>query len=374
MRVLNKAFAFSTGIILLSNLAFAQPITLTDINYNFDQTKVDASEDSFHFLRSFADYYFKIIAKNTHSLNIAKKAGAISGWCVGDAHAENFGILIQEDDSNIFTMNDMDDSGPCPVAYDLLRMLVSTKLYMPNINANEIIKSYTAGLSGKNVKLPNAIKSMDNDATKKGKQISAKKIQGNVFKRKNSMEEVGSDLKVKITSLLQTQYKAENLRVLDMIATSKIGGGSSGLQRYEILISNSQNQLIHLELKELVAPSITSVATTAIPNQASRIKKTLKIILGEMSSHYYNVFKIQEKDMLLRPKFSGNQGIKLSDSSDKDNVEIINFEAYILGVIHSNTVNVSDYSRALDKMDSSDWEDDIKAFTILFNNKFNELK
>ena len=371
---MNKAIAFSTGLMLLSSVVFAQPSSLTDINYNFDQTKVDASQDSFHFLRSFADYYFKIISKNSGSINLAKKAGTISGWCVGDAHPENFGILIQEDDSNIFTMNDMDDSGPCPVAYDLLRMLVSSKLYMPNIDANEIIKSYIDGLTGKNAKIPSAIKSMDKDSSKAGMQISAKKLQGNAFKRKSSMQEVGTGLKEKITLLLESQYKKEKLRVLDVVATSKIGGGSSGLQRYEVLITNSQGQLIHLELKELVEPAIISVATASIPDQVHRIKKTLESHQGIKASRYYNVFNIQGKDMLLRPKFSGNQGITLADSSDKENEEIINFEAFILGRLHGNSINISAYTTALDKMDSKNWEDDINAFTTLFNKKYKELK
>ncbi|MEA9357211.1 DUF2252 family protein [Bacteriovorax sp. PP10] len=371
---MKKAIALTTGLMLLSNVALARTSSLQDINYNFDQTKVNASENSFFFLRSFVDYYFGVIAKNTDSLNIAKKAGSFNGWCVGDAHPENFGILIQDDNSTIFTMNDLDDSGPCPVAYDLLRILVSSRLYMPNISSQDILNSYSDGLKGKNAKIPDAILSMDKDATKAGMQIAAKKLQGNAFKRKSTMEEVGQNLKVQLTSLLQAQYKSENLRVLDMVATSKVGGGSGGLQRYEILITNTQNQLIQLELKELVAPSIVPVATAPIPDQNSRMKKTLQITQGDNSSHYYNVFNIQGKNMLLRPKFSGNMGVTLADSSDKDNKEIINFEAYILGRIHANSVNVKDYTKALDNMDSKNWEDDIGAFTNLFNKKYNELK
>lgn len=374
MNIMKKAFAFSTGILLLSSVALAGPNSLTDINYKFDQTKVNASEDSFHFLRAFVDYYFGVIAKNTNSLHIAKKAGAFSGWCVGDAHAENFGILIQDDNSTIFTMNDMDDSGPCPVAYDLLRILVSSRLYISSISSQEIINSYIDGLKGKSATIPDVIKSMDKDAMKAGMQIAAKKLQGNTFKRKNTMEEVSTNLKVQITSLLQTYYKSETLRVLDMVATSKIGGGSGGLQRYEVLITNIHNQLIHLELKELVTPSIASVATAPIPEQATRINKTLAITQGDKSSHYYNVFNIQGKNMLLRPKFSGNQGVTLADSNNKDNKEIINFEAYILGRIHANSVNVNAYATALGSMDSKNWEDDISAFTALFNKRFNELK
>lgn len=374
MNISNKAIVFFTGLMLLSNVTLAQPNSLTDINYKFDQTKLDESEDTFQFMRSFAGYYYGIIAKNTNSLNIANIAGKFGGWCVGDAHPENFGILIQKDGPNIFTMNDMDDSGPCPIAYDLLRMLVSSRLYMSDIDAQEIIKSYTDGLNGKNASIPNTIKSMDKDATKAGKEISSKKLNGNTFKRKSSMEEVGSSIKAEISSVLQAQYKNEKLRVLDIVATSKVGGGSGGLQRYQILITNADKHFIHLELKELVTPSIAPVATASIPDQATRIKKTIQINLGLSASLYYNVLSIQGKSMLLRPKFSGNKGVTLADSSEKENIEIINFEAFIMGRIHANSINVEDYTKALGNMDSYKWEDDIEAFTILLNKKFNELK
>lgn len=371
---MNKVITLFAGSMLLSSITFAKPASLTDINYNFDQNKVNVSADTFHFLRSFVGYYFGLIANNTNSLHIAKKAGSFDGWCVGDAHPENFGIILQKNDQVIFTMNDMDDSGPCPVAYDLLRILVSSRLYMPNISAQDIIKSYSDGLKGKSTLIPDSIKSMAKDALKKGVQIESKDLQGDRFKRKSSMEEVDSSTKGQITSLLQTQYRNEGLRILDIVATSKVGGGSGGLQRYKILISSTTKQLIVLELKELVTPAIAPVATSLIPDQESRMKTSLKITQGIDFSHYYNVFNVQGKSMLLRPKFSGNLGVTLADSSDKDNTDIINFEAYILGRIHANSVKVKDYSNAIDSMDSKKWEDDIGAITELFNKKFSSLK
>ena len=111
------------------NLSQAQEVSsFDDINYQFDASKLDASANTFHFTRSFVDYYYAIIAKNTAQLNIAKAASSFTGWCVGDAHPENFGILLQNNSKSLFSMNDMDDFGPCPLAYDFLRLLVSSRL------------------------------------------------------------------------------------------------------------------------------------------------------------------------------------------------------------------------------------------------------
>ena len=361
-------------LIFSSQITLGDTSTFHDINYNFDQKKVDATVDSFHFLRSFVDYYFNLIAQNDNALHIVKKAGNYTGWCVGDAHAENFGILLQENGSALFTMNDMDDSGPCPVALDLLRLLVSSRLYMPNIDTQAMINSYLNGLNGKSVTFPNSIKSMNADAHNAGIQIEAKKLKGNTLKRKESMNEVDSTVKAQITNLLENQNQTEHLKVLDMVSTSKIGGGSGGLLRYEVLITNTKKQLIHLELKELTTPAIAAVATVSIPDQASRMKKALQIDQGSGYSHYYSVFNIQGKIMLLRPKFAGNLGVSLADSSDRENVEIINFESFILGRIHAGSVNVKEYGSALNEMNADKWEEDISAMTSFFNKKFNQLK
>ena len=142
----------------------------------------------------------------------------------------------------------------------------------------------------------------------------------------------------------------------------------------EILISNTKKQLIQLELKELIAPSITSVATNTIPDQASRMNTSLRMDQGTSFSHYYNVFNIRGIDMLLRPKFTGNIGVTLSDSTDKSNTEIINYEAYVLGCLHASTVNLKNYSNALDSISADHWEEDISSMTDHFNEKFIELK
>jgi len=382
MKFKNKTLVMSVIIMLFSNMVFGQTAALEDINYNFDQTKVEASKDSFHFLRSFVDYYFGVIAKNSNSLHTAKIAGGLGGWCVGDAHAENFGVLLQEKfgaliqsgNSVLFTMNDMDDSGPCPVVYDILRLIVSSRLYLPGIDTQELLKSYTDGLTGKRATAPNAIDSMTKDALKAGLEISPKNLNGKLLKQKSEMNEVDTSTRAIITSQLQEAYKDENLIILDMLSTMKVGGGSGGLLRFEILITNDKKQMIHLELKELVTPSIAPVASTTIPDQGQRIQKTLEIVQGKEFSHYYNVLVIQDKKMLLRPKFSGNLRLSLSDFSDKVNLEIINFEAYVLGGIHANSVDVGSYLNMLNSISPKDWEDDISSFVNLFNKKFSELK
>jgi hypothetical protein len=355
--------------ILCASMASA---SIQDVPYQFDQEKIAASDDSFHFLRSFVDYYYNLVAANKDKLNITK-VSSFSGWCVGDAHPENFGVLLQNNSSALFTMNDMDDFGPCPVAYDVLRLFVSSRLYLPSIDLNALYQSYQQGLLSGKVIVPASIQAMIQAAQQTGTQVEAKKLNGNMFKRKSSMTEVTANEKKSIMDEVESLFKAESLKVLDIVATSKVGGGSGGLSRYEVLCKTGK-QFLHLELKTLVAPGIQVIATGAIPPQAERMKDALIVEQGQNYSHYYDVLNITGNTMLLRPKFAGNIGVDLTQASTTENTNIILFEAYVLGRIHAESVQAGSYLASLRNFSVAQLESDVNALTTLFNTKFTSLK
>jgi uncharacterized protein (DUF2252 family) len=366
---MKKTFLLLFFSSFLLNIANAK---LADVSYQFDSTKVAASDDSFHFLRSFVDYYYDLLAVNKPQLYISK-ASNYSGWCVGDAHPENFGVVLKNDSTPIFTMNDMDDFGPCPIAYDLLRLLVSSRLYLSSIDLNEIVSSYKLGLQGNSIAIPSSIQNMIQTAKVAGTSVSPKKVKGNSLKRKSESREVTLAEKQIITNNLETLYKGESLKVKDLIATTKVGGGSGGLSRYEVLcIAN--NQLLHVELKELTTPAIAAVATGGIPNQSERMKDALQVEQGNNFSHYYDVLNISGKEMLLRPRFAGNIGVDLTLNSEQDNTAIIEFEAYVLGRIHAESVDVKSYLASLNSLSGSQIESDVVALTDFFSKKYVSLK
>jgi hypothetical protein len=365
-----KLLFFITTLLLSSSL-FAQ---LEDVQYTFDQNKILNSKDSFHFLRSFVDLFYLVLAKNKSNLYISKKLGNISGWCAGDAHPENFGSMLLENEKVIFSINDMDDSGSCPVAFDFLRLLVSSKLFDNEIKVENLINAYFLGLNGKYMPIPQEINDLIKESQQNGMQIDPKKLQGNLLKRKQGSVEVDVEFKKIITQIIEQKLSNEGARVLDIVSFTKSSGGSAGMERFEILIENSQNKLIHLELKELIAPSIYPVATESIPSQSERMKKSLEIDQGQIFSHYYTVINMNSKDMLLRPKFSGNVGLSLTDYSAAETEEAIAFEAFVLGRIHSETVDMPTYLKLLNETDVKDWETDVDNLVIFFNQKYEHLK
>lgn len=349
---------------------------LTDVAYSFDRAKLDAAADSFHFLRSYVDYFYLLVKANRGSLQAVSAADGVPGWCVGDAHPENFGALIQNDGTSLFTMNDIDDSGPCPVVLDLYRLMVSSRLYDQNTKLDKLVQAYAAGLQGQAYEMPSPVADMLAKSRKKGTAPDPKKVSGNRLLRGDNMYELNSGELAQIKTALASMSAALSPRVkmLDAVSTSKVGGGSGGLLRYEVLLDNG-GALLHLEFKEEVTPSIYPVAAGQIPSTPQRVATTIRMDQGPGSSALYSVVTISGKYMFVRPRFDGNVGMSLDKQNDKDNTDIIRCEAYMLGKIHARSVkNAGSWARQVQALPSSAWESDAALMTAQFSLKFSQLQ
>ena len=349
---------------------------LTDVAYSFDKDKLDAAKDPFHFLRSYVDYFYLLVQANRGSLQAVSAVDNIPGWCVGDAHPENFGVLIQNNGSSLFTMNDVDDSGPCPVVLDLYRLMASSRLYDVNTKLDKLVQAYAAGLQGQAYEVPPPVAVMIAKSKKKGTAPDPEKVSGDRLVRDGSMQDLTGVELVQIKTALYALSGSLSPRVklLDAVSTSKIGGGSGGLLRYEVLLDNG-GALLHLEFKEEVPPSIYPVAAGQIPGTPQRISTTILMGQGAGASALYHVVTVAGKYMLIRPRFDGNVGMSLDKQSDKDNKDIIRYEAYVLGKIHGRSVQSSgNWSRRILNIPDAAWENDVDLMTRQFELKFSQLK
>ncbi|MCX5784179.1 MAG: DUF2252 family protein [Elusimicrobia bacterium] len=354
----------------------AEAQNLTDVPYSFDQAKLDAANDSFHFLRSYVDYFYLLIKANRGSLRAVSAVDNVPGWCVGDAHPENFGVLIQNDGSSVFTMNDMDDSGPCPVVLDLYRLMVSSRLYSGKTKLDKLLQAYAAGLRGQTYTVPAPVTDMINKSQKKGITPDPKKIDGGKILRDSNMRDVDAGELAQIKAALASLGGGLSpvAKLLDAVATSKIGGGSGGLLRYEVLLDNG-GALLQLEFKEEPTPSIYPVAAAQIPETTQRIPTTILMEQGSGASSLYSVAAVSGKAMLIRPRFDGNVAMSLDKQTEQDNKDIIRYEAYVLGRIHARSLQKTDaLARLLQVISGSAWEDDVTLMTRHFDLKFYQLK
>lgn len=370
-----KKTIFSFLIFVSSLVAAKNKESLTDVTYKFDPVKLEQAQDSFHFLRTYVDYYYLLIKENESSLKAISPLLKYAGQCVGDAHAENFGFLLQENLKPLFTMNDIDDFGPCPVVLDIFRFLLSSKLYDQNLSVKNILQSYQDGLNGKKQSKPDILEKMKKTAEENGLSPSHSKVKNQKFIREDGVNEVDRQTQDLILQKTTEALKID-LKLVDLIETSKQGGGSGGLQRYELLVLTDDQKLIHLELKDEIAPSVYPVATGEIPNAAQKIQQAILLEQGKNASSFYGFTEINSHDFFIRPRFAGNIGITLADQKhSSENRDIIIYEAYRLGEIHARSLSpqVSEYAKAISAMKNQDIEDDIANFSDFFNKKYSKL-
>ncbi|MCM2323884.1 MAG: DUF2252 domain-containing protein [Oligoflexia bacterium] len=377
MRTVFRVLTFlllSTGCSHADRIPAAEEASIRDVSYVFDRDRVATAKDPFLFFRSFVDYFYLLAEANLPRLPAVQALWGPTVWCVGDAHAENFGILLLEDGSATFTHNDYDDSGPCPAILDLYRLAVSARLGDRHASLEDLTEGYLLGLRGEAMESPEVIQKMLKKAKKKGKAPDPDRLQGRRFVRDSASSEVSSAEAAQLQAALKDLGR---LSLVDLIATSKRSGGSQGLLRYEVLLE-SQGALLHLEFKEQVRPSITPVARGPLEPPGPRLRQAIRNAQGPGASRFYGLVTVNDKTMFLRPRFDGNSGISLDEQADSDNREILRYEAYRLGMIHSRSFksegSIRTWLSAISKLEPGRWEEDVVAMARQFSRKWEQLR
>lgn len=369
-----KYFLLALFVISLSITPAQAGQRLVDVSYSFDSKKLQSAKDTFHFLRTFVDYYYLIAKANKDNLNTLAQVWNNFGWCVGDAHPENFGTLLLNSGPPIFTMNDMDDAGPCPLVLDVFRLMLSSHIYDNDTSGKKILAAYVEGLKGHSYPTPSSVLAMLQKSKKQGMPVSDKDLNGNKLVRLPNSRELSSQEQNQVQQALVpfVNSMGSGAKIIDTYATVKTSGGSFGLLRYEVLISAVAG-LIHVELKEEVRPSIYPVATAPIPNQAARIAATIRAEMGPNASKLYGVVTVGSKTMLVRPKFNGDNGVSLDDEPDYKN--ITQYEGYTLGRIHARTLGgrASQLAKNIEAISEDDWAEDVDQMAKFFRAKFSTV-
>lgn len=351
-------------LILTANSVCATP-SLNDVSYKFDKEKLESADDAFSFFRSFADYYYELLNSN-RQLSSLQKLADVSGWCAGDAHAENFGALLQRNGSSVFAINDMDDAGPCPVVMDLQRFYIAALFVLPEVDLYRITGMYVNGLLGEIRLAPQIVNKMLTKSVHRGPIVDPDDVQDGKLIRKKKGRELTPTEHAQIVTVIGGEFE-----LLDAYAFAKEGGGSDGIQRYNLLVRHA-SEILNLELKGQVAPAVTTVAPVAVPATKERIATTLKMEQGDLVSPFYRVVQLAGQDYLLRPRFHGNVDAKIKGSTASELAELIQYEAYQLGRLHAQTVGKGWAGRLV--ASQGELVADVRALEEFFIKKFQALK
>ena len=175
--------------------------------------------------------------------------------CAGDPHPDNFGWL--DEGGVFFALDDFDDSGDCPVAFDALRFLAGTELdFGSSALTAAALASYVASVtSGKPDTVVDA--SLAPSFSKAAKKTLAADVDGTSFL-------LGSDTKLSplddatraaVLAWLPREPRLAGATLLDLAAYDHASGGSAELPRAWLLLDRD-GALDILELKTEVEPGV----------------------------------------------------------------------------------------------------------------------
>lgn len=302
-------------------------------------------------LRTFVPLYYARVAANACRIEAVRTLWRHSGWCAGDAHLENFGALIGPDAKTaVFTLNDIDDAGPCPLVSDALRFFVSVRLHGDELGP--LITAYRAGLEGKPHAYSGPVQALLDESVQKG--MASKKGFPAAKSEEGGKELSPGELK-ELDAAVRGAYPAGS-RLLDAYRLDRDSGGSAGMRRFEVQVQwPGRPDPVWIEFKETGSPGISPLKRGEIPAVSARARRTLELERGGKPPVEYQVARVLGMDMLLRPRWRGNVGVDLKQIKEKKLPDVLADEAYALGTMHSRSPGAADYSKAVAQLPPKSW-------------------
>lgn len=340
--------------------------------------KLAAAVDSgpFGFFRAYVPYFYDLLRRKWSDPVFPDFHGmeVIEGWCVGDAHPENFGIIYCQPEgrksSMIFTMNDPDDGGPGPLLADVLRFLTAIRLLGQGISLEPIVNAYRQGLEGDTgfspiVKREKALARRNRKRPerlfrrgKKGAIKPTDKVKKRFRFGKNIPPKIAKSLRKGIRALVGKDY-----RICGIWSLRKRGGGSGGLRRYWVLLAPRKHKSVcakayHkkalvLDIKTLARPGIyplqcphddhpQSLACSDAPELVmNRVGETLDLERHLNISRFGDVVRFNNlPPMIVRTRWKGNRSVELDSHrfSRRELAQLLKDEAKCIGQIHHRSL------------------------------------
>jgi len=318
-------------------------------NYIFNERKLKEVDSSYILLRTFVDYFYLLLLEQKSIQMTFEQEFSFIGHAMGDAHPENFGIQLLKDNKNTFTLNDYDDSGSAPLFYDLLRLLTGADLLMKNnsqmtqADRQETLKdmlSVYALNSQQHLAMPLAIKKAADKSQKNGTMPLEKLVSQDKKKFKDGLAYVPihaindkEEYQSVFRSLKKVLPKILETDILDMASYTKKSGGSAFLRRIEILIQLDEN-ILHLELKPIAAPTSYHFFKTQNFNLEKNYYQSIDLFMGEDRLPLYKFITHEGNTYQLRPIIEGNTDVKMDKLNPKELSEVLVFEAWTLSKFH----------------------------------------
>lgn len=344
------------------------PTLITELGALIDYLPIDQveakarrSDRTFTFFRSFVPYFYDRLKALKANSGVMQNAGNVQGWCAGDPHPENFGTIYDRDGNILFTINDIDDAGPCPMVADVVRFLTAIYIDNPNVNFKDILAAYTDGLNGLNANAEyfEVLDDLISESQDDGLRAERSYVQPDMktLVRRDDTAEIPASLKTLLESTMKSVLD-DTMVLRDALERFKYTGGSAGLRRFEVLarIAN-RSYPFHIEFKEVARPGIYPLATNNIyPPSVQRYSMTLLLEQKGRQLPFYKVTRVGNWEMQTRPRIAGNKGVDLKDYTGNNLTDLFKAEAWTLGDYHARAVqNPKLYRTSFQAISLQDW-------------------
>jgi hypothetical protein len=289
----------------------------------FQQKWLNSQKGGLLFMRSFVNTWYDELSRISHR-------GPV-GPCLGDPHPENFGYLVFAENFE-YTFNDFDDSGACPVIFDALRYFTTLKMVVKDQALEaELRRAYIGFLNGAewNDKLSPKL-------SPEPAAVLSQLLKKNTRKGKIKIEGDGKALSPeKAQALFALLPNCPNCKLLDAVQLQVRSGGSSGLDRYWLLVETASQGQQLLELKELTEPA-SQRGPWAQQNKRTRTQ-IIEEIWGRNWPSYFSFVSVEGKPFLLRTRWSAE--LELADLNAEQKKAVLTEQVYLLAQLHKKTVS-----------------------------------
>lgn len=356
-----------------------------DQSKDFIKTRVQNSKNLHKFFRSFVRYYYSLLKKNPDFISSLSSLKNFSGSISGDPHVENFGFLVDKNHHAYLSFNDFDDADTNDLMFDTLRHLTSALIIKPELNVENYLQSYLAGLEGGTSQLGAMLKQMKDESERKGHRLSnddvdsEKKSFLNYKKVVIEMsEEEKNSTKKKLETLVKQKFDT-NAKIFDLYKRTKDSGGSAGLIRYELLVT-IRNNLHWLELKEFTTAAPTFYTNSKI-SKDSRIELIRNNLLPTQLKEDFDLVNFQGKTYLTSFIWDGEKGIDFQEMAEKNWENVIYTEVKLLGLLHGKSMvkakaekKLINYREAVANLPIENWKMAAKKTIQKFSETYQNVK
>jgi len=317
----------------------------------FDQ--VEASKNLSQLIRSNTPHYWTYM-KHRADLSSLKPYLPFEGIVSGDPHMGNFSVLPLKPIGGSRQMRyvdiDFDDAGRGPFVLDIVRYLIAAKSIGSEIKRRPLEQSYLAGIAGKALDPPKAVRSLLAMPVSDYDDMAARYIEKNSSKhgfvfRKGKIEPYTAKI---ARATIERLFPAE--KVIDVAIRPEERGGSVDQLRIWVLVEQQNSRRI-VELKQYGKPAIANYrAQPPVHQWLNEVRRTFWPGLDGSAYDLVDLpgaglFWIREKHVSL---------IELPYSSEKSSDvalldDIARYDANVLGLAHGRQAEAAPYRAVVEK-------------------------